>query len=101
MDRELSRSGRARGPERLEEIAGKLRSPSSSAAAHERERALESALSQLPEHYRRVLHLRHQEKLTYAQIGATLNCSAESARKLWGRALNCLQKLLRPEQAPS
>lgn len=75
-------------------LVAEMASPSAQAACHEETAALEVALSHLPEHYRRVLHLRYQEKQTFAQIGTTLSCSAEAARKLWARAVSRLQKML-------
>src|SRR5262249_50023316 len=61
-------------------------SPSAQAQARERSEALEQALKRLPEHYRQVLLLHTWEELTFAQVGERLRCSAEAARKLWGRA---------------
>jgi RNA polymerase sigma factor (sigma-70 family) len=63
-------------------------------AAREEMTALDSALSRLPENYRRVLHLRYQEKQSFAKIGEALSCSAEAARKLWARAVIHLRALL-------
>ncbi len=83
LDRERPLAGGENEAGRLPEVAGDTPSPSARAIAHEETAALEAALSRLPEHYRRVLHLRYQEKQTFAQIGATLNCSSESVRKLW------------------
>jgi RNA polymerase sigma-70 factor (ECF subfamily) len=85
---------RESNPVRLPEVADDTPTPSRRAASREESTALESALSQLPENYRRVLHLRYQEKQSFAQIGVTLSCSAEAARKLWGRAVRSLQKTL-------
>ena len=79
---------------RLPEVADETPTPSRRAASREATAALESALSQLPENYRRVLSLRYQEKQSFAQIGATLSCSSEAARKLWARAVRSLQKML-------
>jgi RNA polymerase sigma factor (sigma-70 family) len=61
-------------------------SPREHAQAQERSEALQRALRKLPEHYRQVLLLHTCEELTFAQIGERLHCSAEAARKLWGRA---------------
>jgi RNA polymerase sigma-70 factor (ECF subfamily) len=61
-------------------------SPSEQAQAQEKSEALERALRQLPEHYRQVLLLHTLEELTFAEVGKRLHCSAEAARKLWGRA---------------
>lgn len=80
----------------LREMIGGTPHPSDRLADDEETAALAKALSQLPEYYRRVLHLRSQEKQKYAQIGATLHCSAGAARKIWERGVNHLKKLLRP-----
>jgi len=72
---------------RLQDIAqSEWASPREQAQTQERNEALERALRKLPEHYRQVLLLHTWEELTFAQIGERLNCSAEAARKLWGRA---------------
>jgi RNA polymerase sigma-70 factor (ECF subfamily) len=68
--------------------------PSERAAASEEAAALEQALASLPDHYQQVLRLRYQDQRTFADIGTTLNCSAEAARKLWARAVDQLQKKL-------
>jgi RNA polymerase sigma-70 factor, ECF subfamily len=72
---------------RLQDIAqGEWTSPREQAQAQELSEALERALRKLPEHYRQVLLLHTWEELTFAEIGKQLHCSAEAARKLWGRA---------------
>lgn len=69
-------------------------SPSAEAQARERDEALEQALQQLPEHYRQTLLLHTLEGLTFAQIGERFDCSAEAARKVWGRAAKELEQRL-------
>ena len=69
-------------------------SPSTQAQAREQSEALEQALRRLPEHYRQVLLLHTWEELTFAQVGERLRCSAEAARKLWGRAAEELATVL-------
>ncbi len=64
------------------------------AGTHEEAAAVETALTALPEHSQHVLRLRYQEQRTFADIGDTLNCSAEAARKLWARAVDQLHKKL-------
>ncbi|HWG44817.1 MAG TPA: sigma-70 family RNA polymerase sigma factor [Gemmataceae bacterium] len=63
-------------------------------AVREEAADLEHALAQLPEHYQQVLRLRYHEQQTFPDIGTTLNCSTEAARKLWARAVDQLQKKL-------
>ena len=74
---------------------GESNSPDMLAQARERSEALDRALRQLPEHYRQALLLRTWEELTFVEIGHRLRCSAEAARKLWGRAAAKLVATLR------
>jgi RNA polymerase sigma-70 factor, ECF subfamily len=76
-------------------IDRELESPSIQMQAWEQHEALQGALRQLPEHYRQVLQLHTQEGMTFAEVGGRLRCSAEAARKLWGRAAELLTQLLR------
>jgi RNA polymerase sigma-70 factor (ECF subfamily) len=69
-------------------------SPSNQALAQEQTEALDCALERLPEDYRRVLLLRHQEGLSFEAIGQRLGRSGEAARKLWVRAVEQLQQIL-------
>ena len=86
---------------RLQDVARSDReSPSGQAQARERSEMLQRALRQLPEHYRQVLLLRTWEELTFAQIGVRLLCSAEAARKLWGRAAEELAMVLGDAYSP-
>jgi RNA polymerase sigma-70 factor (ECF subfamily) len=75
-------------------------SPSTQALAREQAEALDRALERLPEHYRQVLLLRHQEQLSFEAIGQRLVRSAEAARKLWARAVEQLQQDLEPPHEP-
>jgi RNA polymerase sigma-70 factor (ECF subfamily) len=69
-------------------------SPTARIEDRERRDTLESSLRRLPEHYRQALCLHSQDGLTFAQVGGRLACSAEAARKLWGRAAEELARLL-------
>jgi RNA polymerase sigma-70 factor (ECF subfamily) len=81
--------------DQLRDVArGGETSPSAQAQAREENEALEQALRRLPEHYRQALVLHTWEELTFAQIGEQLHCSAEAARKLWGRAAEELVAVL-------
>lgn len=55
---------------------------------------LRQAMSELPNEYRMVLQLRQDDRLTFPEIGARMNRSADAARMLWGRAVIQLGKLL-------
>ena len=96
VKRELALDGGGAGHEPVLDTP----SPSERVAALEEERALQAAMAHLPENYRQVLHMRYQERQTFAQIGAALGCSAEAARKLWGRAVHRLQKELKRPYEP-
>jgi len=60
----------------------------------ERARLLDGALSRLPEHYRNVILWRHRDNRSFADIGRTLKRSPDAIRKLWARAIECLQREL-------
>ena len=80
--------------------AGGEPSPSAQALGREQDEALERALARLPEHYRQVIRWRNYERCSFEEVGRRLGRSAEAARKLWGRALDELQKHLGPTDAP-
>jgi RNA polymerase sigma-70 factor (subfamily 1) len=61
--------------------------PSSEAAAQDEALRLRKALSNLPNDYRQVLLLRNWERLSFQEIGETMDRSADAAKKLWARAL--------------
>jgi RNA polymerase sigma-70 factor (ECF subfamily) len=100
VDREVSLD-HPPGQAPLGDVCCDTPAPGDRAAAREEAAELRSALDRLPENYRRVLHLCYQENRTFAQIGASLDCSPEAARKLWARAVARLQKLLEsPHESP-
>jgi RNA polymerase sigma-70 factor (ECF subfamily) len=68
--------------------------PSKLAMAQEREELLRQALGRLPEAYQQVIVLRHREGRSFEEIGRVLQRSSEAARKLWGRAIQQLQREL-------
>jgi RNA polymerase sigma-70 factor (ECF subfamily) len=72
-------------------LPGNMPSPSTVAMAREQAEAVRRVLEQLPEDYRRVLLLRHEEQLPFEEIGQRLNRSSNAARKLWARAVQALQ----------
>jgi RNA polymerase sigma-70 factor (ECF subfamily) len=73
-------------------FAANTPSPSSQAVAHEQAAALAQALQRLPEDYRRVIALRHLQGLSFEEVGAQLQRSANAAQLLWMRALERLQQ---------
>jgi RNA polymerase sigma-70 factor (ECF subfamily) len=66
--------------------------PSDEAIQHEEDQALQQALTRLPDDYRRVILLRHQEERSLEEIGQIMQRSAEAVRKLWARAVERLQE---------
>ena len=59
-----------------------------------------AALGRIPEHYRQVVVWHQYDRLTFEEIGRRLGRSAESARKLWSRALIRLAEELGPAHDP-
>lgn len=67
-------------------------SPLAALLARETDAALCEALERLPTHYREVVLWRNYERQSFTDIGRRLNRSADSARKLWARAIELLQE---------
>jgi RNA polymerase sigma-70 factor (ECF subfamily) len=72
------------------DLAARTPSPSEHAIAHEEAQAVQQALERLPEELRQVLALRHQEQLTFEEIGQRMQRSTSGARALWLRAIERL-----------
>ena len=66
-------------------------SPSSIVAQRDEEQRLEEALRRLPDHYQRVIRLRHQENRTFPAIAEALGKSQGAVEKIWTRAIVRLQ----------
>jgi len=79
----------------IEVAAVNGRGPTDSAERREAEVALRNAIGELSERQRQAVLLRHQEDLTFAEIGARIGVSEEAARKLWFRAVEKLKELLK------
>jgi RNA polymerase sigma-70 factor (ECF subfamily) len=60
--------------------------------ALEQAEALARALERLPADYRKVLAYRHDEQLTFEEIGQRMQRTANAARMLWLRAVERLQQ---------
>ena len=67
-------------------------SPSAAAMSREAREHLDQALDRLPDDQRQAILLRHQDDLTFREIGEQLQRSEEAARKLWARAILRLQR---------
>ncbi len=87
----------------LAELRGKLFAdtppPEERVLAAEEEEAVRQAVDRLPEDYRRVIALRHQEGRSFHDIAREMGRTAEAARKLWFRAVERLREEMdvRPE----
>lgn len=65
--------------------------PSSRAAANERDAALECALARLPADYREVIRLRYQERRSFDAIAVAMGRSANAVNLLWFKAVRRLR----------
>jgi RNA polymerase sigma-70 factor (ECF subfamily) len=79
---------------RRDMIVSDSTSPSGRAARLEEAEMLNRALEQLTRDYRQVVQLRHQEQLTFKEIGQRMNRSPDAARMLWGRAIERLALII-------
>jgi RNA polymerase sigma-70 factor (ECF subfamily) len=95
VTREVPLDDTHQGGELRAALADDVPTPSGVAVAREEVQLLERALDRLPETYRQVIRLRHQDQLAFEAIGARLDRSADAARQLWVRAIAELQKELR------
>ena len=72
------------------EAAACIAAPTSSPEIREEVQQLFDAIAQLPERTRNVVLWRHQEGLSFAEIGRRLGCSQETARRRWHEAVKKL-----------
>jgi RNA polymerase sigma-70 factor, ECF subfamily len=84
---------------RMPVLAADQPSPSDCAIGEERDQSIERALERLPADYRRVIHLRYRERLSFAEVGQAMERTPNSARKLWARAIKQLKSQLRAEDS--
>jgi RNA polymerase sigma-70 factor (ECF subfamily) len=75
-------------------LLGRDATPSQHLSRKELARAVEQALTQLPEADREVLLLRGYERLSYQEVGCLLDIEVPAARKRYGRALLRLRQVL-------
>lgn len=73
-------------------LFGDANSPSKVMQTKERDSAIEVGLNKLSERDQKILRLRHEQGLTFAEIGKALNVSTDVARMSWGRAISKLKK---------
>ncbi len=69
-------------------------SPSKHAVRAEMTAALEAAIDRLPAKYRQAIVLRHRQGLSFREVGEEIGCTEEAARKLWGRGILQLRRVL-------
>jgi RNA polymerase sigma-70 factor (ECF subfamily) len=82
-------------PARWSAVAAPDPTPHTHLQGVERAALLEQTLAGLPEHYQRVIRLRHEEGLPFAEIGRRMGCSGDAAQKVWARAVKELAQRLR------
>lgn len=68
--------------------------PSKQMRTVERRSALEKCLKQLSDSEQNVLRMRHEEGLSFVEIGKAVGVSADTARMSWGSAIERLNILL-------
>jgi RNA polymerase sigma-70 factor (ECF subfamily) len=77
-----------------EELVADTSSPSGRLIEQEKAQALAQALARLPDDYRLVITLHHQEQRSFEEIAEQMQRSLPAVRKLWQRALERLQNEL-------
>jgi RNA polymerase sigma-70 factor (ECF subfamily) len=94
LGHEIPLTGEASSTDGGVDVATETPSPSEQIAAREEAEAVQKALERLSEEHRHVLALRHQEQLTFEEIGRRLGRSTSGARALWLRAVERLNEEL-------
>src|SRR5262245_46125324 len=92
--RRLGREVQLDGSDGDHGLAADLSTPSRNAMKDERAAALLRALERLPEDYRQVLRLRHEEERSFQEIADVMGRSPNAVHKLWARAVERLQQEL-------
>jgi RNA polymerase sigma-70 factor (ECF subfamily) len=90
LGREAPLAGETSSADGGADLATQTPSPSEQMVAREEAEAVRRALERLPEEHRQVLAWRHQEQLTFEEIGRRLGRSTSTARDLWVRAVERL-----------
>lgn len=73
------------------EAAAPPETPSSRAMLAEEIQLLEKALSRLSDFHRQLIQWRNYERLSFKEIAARLDCTPDTARKSWARAIELLR----------
>jgi RNA polymerase sigma-70 factor, ECF subfamily len=92
MDRELSLDAADTPSQDGGGVLVDTPSPSGHAMARERDDAMRAAMDRLPESYRAILRLRHEDGLGFDEIAKRMERTPEAVRKLWARAVYRLQQ---------
>jgi RNA polymerase sigma-70 factor, ECF subfamily len=89
-------------PARLESASGgraipaAITPPGDAVERDARNEAIETAIRDLPEHYRAAIQWRLWDELPFAEIGSRLGISDDSAQKLYARAITKVRELVGP-----
>ena len=78
----------------LNRLAVYKRTPSESAARHELFEAVEKSIELLPEDYRQIIRLRHDQQLSPPQAAQRMNRSVGATQMIYSRALKSLREKL-------
>ena len=78
----------------LNHVAVYKRTPSQSAVGHELVAAVEKSIDLLPEDYRQVIRLRHDQQLSPVEAAQQMNRSVGAAQMIYSRALKSLREKL-------
>jgi RNA polymerase sigma-70 factor, ECF subfamily len=92
MDRELPLAAADTPSQEGGGVTAETLSPSGHAMARERDDAMRAAMGRLPESYRAILRLRHEDGLGFDEIAKRMDRTPEAVRKLWARAVYRLQQ---------
>lgn len=76
-------------------LAQETPSPIDRAIQNELSQAVDQGLRRLKSRLRSAVLMKHQDQLTFQEIGQSLECSAEAARKLYCRGIRQLQRELK------
>lgn len=80
------------------EMASKEPDPTARVQAGEQMQLLNEAIAELPEHYRSILLLRHQEEMSYEEIAQTLDLPIGTVKIRIHRAREQIKRRLDPDE---
>ena len=84
-------------PSRLEDHS--LTSPIDRTIEQERKARVMSVMAQLPEHYQKIIRMRHFESMKFEAIATVMITSPDAARQLWYRAIELFAEALRNDES--